>query len=153
MAMQFLSTGTHVLIADGAKALVLRNAGDAHAPRLECLEHHAIDNPPNREQAADAPGVIDGPGHAPRAAMEQTDYRARASEAFLRGLLRDLEGRAQAGDLDRLVIAAPPAQLGVLRSAMGPGLARCLIAALPKGLAAHPLPDITRIIAQDLQAA
>lgn len=149
-AMLFLTTGTWVVVADGAKALLLENTGTAEAPQLRVVKKTAIDNPPTREQGTDQPGRMDGPGGAPRSAMEQTDFHRLAEEGFARDLAGDLEARLEAGEMKRLVLAAPPQMLGSLRAAMGPALAGAVIAELPKTLTGHPTAEIAKIVAGDL---
>lgn len=150
--MLFLTTGTWVVVADGAKALLLENTGTAEAPQLRVVEKMAIDNPPTREQGTDQPGRMDGPGGAPRSAMEQTDFHRLAEEGFARDLAAGLGARLEAGEMKRLVLAAPPQMLGSLRAAMGPALAGAVVAELPKTLTGHPTPEIARIVAAELAA-
>jgi len=150
--MLFLTTGTWVVVADGAKALLLENTGTAEAPQLRVVEKMAIDNPPTREQGTDQPGRMDGPGGAPGSAMEGTDFHRLAEEDFARDLAADLEARIGAGAMKRLVLAAPPQMLGSLRAAMGPALAGAVVAELPKTLTGHPTPEIARIVAAELAA-
>ncbi|GGH46852.1 host attachment protein [Frigidibacter albus] len=150
--MLFLTTGTWVVVADGAKALLLENTGTAEAPQLRVAGKAAIDNPPTREQGTDQPGRRDGPGGAPGSAMEQTDFHRLGEEAFARDLVADLETRLAAGEMKRLVLAAPPQMLGSLRAAMGPALAGAVIAELPKTLTGHPTPEIAKIVADHLAA-
>lgn len=150
--MLFLKTGTWVVVADGAKALLLENAGTAETPELRLVDKAAIDNPPTREQGTDQPGRIDAPGGGPRSAMEQTDFHRLAEQDFARHLAADLEARRAVGEIGRLVLVAPPQMLGSLRAAMAQGLAGAVIAELPKTLTGHPLPEIARIVAEDLAA-
>lgn len=151
-AMLFLTTGTWVVAADGAKALMLENTGTAEAPQLRVVSKTGIDNPPTREQGTDQPGRMDGPAGAPRSAMEPTDFHRLAEQDFARDLAADLEARRAAGDLSRLVLVAPPQMLGSLRAAMARGLADAVIAELPKTLTGHPTPEIAKIVADELAA-
>lgn len=148
--MLFLTTGTWVVVADGAKALLLENTGTTEAPQLRLVAKASIDNPPTREQGTDQPGRMDGPAGAPGSAMEQTDFHRLAEEGFARDLAADLEARLAAGEMKRLVLAAPPQMLGSLRAAMGAGLASAVVAELPKTLTGQPTPEIAKIVAADL---
>ncbi|RUY28340.1 Host attachment protein, partial [Mesorhizobium sp. M7A.F.Ca.CA.001.13.2.1] len=51
-----LKHGIWVIVADGEKALFLRNAGDNKYPNLEVVQEMQQDNPPTREQGSDSPG-------------------------------------------------------------------------------------------------
>lgn len=53
-----LKHDTWVLVADGEKALFLRNEGDAEYPNLEVVREMHDDNPPTREQGTDQPGPL-----------------------------------------------------------------------------------------------
>ena len=69
--MNRLHNNARVLIADGARALVLRNDGDAVSLNLKLVKSYGQDNPPTHEQGADKPGRInDSLGR--RSAMEAT---------------------------------------------------------------------------------
>lgn len=69
-----LKHGTWVMVADGEKALFLRNAGDNKYPNLEVVQEIQQDNPPTREQGSDSPGRYnDGPS-VHRSAVEDTDW-------------------------------------------------------------------------------
>ena len=149
--MLFLTTGTWVVVADGAKALLLENTGTAEAPQLRVVEKMAIDNPPTREQGTDQAGRMSGPGGA--SVMGGTDFHRLAEEGFARKLAEALEARVAAGEVKRLVLAAPPQMLGSLRAAMGPALAEAVVAELPKTLTGHPLPEIGKLVAAELAAA
>ncbi|TGS34727.1 Host attachment protein, partial [bacterium M00.F.Ca.ET.180.01.1.1] len=57
-----LKHGIWVLVADGEKALLLKNAGDTKFPNLEVVQVMEQENPPTREQGSDSPGRYnDGP--------------------------------------------------------------------------------------------
>ncbi|MGO4843498.1 host attachment protein, partial [Rhizobiaceae sp. 2RAB30] len=57
-----LKRGTWVLVADGEKALFLKNSGDAVNPNLDVARKMNEENPPTREQGSDRPGrYSDGP--------------------------------------------------------------------------------------------
>ena len=89
--------GEWVVVCDGAKALVLQNAGDAKFPNLKTLEVFEQKDPPTHEQGADRPGRTNasvGPG---RSAVSQTDWHDRAEEAFLTKLAHHLDAAVAAG--------------------------------------------------------
>jgi len=69
-------------VADGRKALLLRNVGNELHPSL--MLEASFDAPPNprtHEQGTDTPGRAITLGR--RSAMEQTDWHLRAEEAFV----------------------------------------------------------------------
>ncbi|MEQ9258956.1 MAG: host attachment protein [Roseovarius sp.] len=54
--MATLTHGTWVLIADGEKALFLRNDLDEISPDLNVIRQEKQENPPDRDQGTDSPG-------------------------------------------------------------------------------------------------
>lgn len=87
-------------------------------------EAHAL-----REVMADAPGRVQnsvGPG---RAAMEYASDPLRAEkEAFCDTILEKLEAHLRSGAYDRLVVAAGPEMLGILRERRSDALAGVTVA-------------------------
>lgn len=150
--MKFLTTGSWIMVADGAKALLLENRGSVAEPELRLIEKNEIDNPPTHEQGTDAPGRMHVPVGGQASAAEQTDYHALAEVAFARDLARGLSRRlARDTAANRyLVLVAPPAMLGHLRRELDTGSACRVLAELPKSLTGHPVPKIARIVADDL---
>lgn len=55
-----------------------------------------------------------------------------------------LMGHAQ--EFAALVVVAPPRMPGDLRAAMHPEVTERIVAEIPKDLAGHPLPEITRLL-------
>jgi len=47
-----------VLVCDGARALLFRNAGDAELVNLETVEHFAVSVPPAHDLGTDRPGRV-----------------------------------------------------------------------------------------------
>ena len=57
-----LKPGLWVMVADGEKALFLKNEGDGLYPNLRLVQEMKQDNPATREQGSDSPGRHnDGP--------------------------------------------------------------------------------------------
>lgn len=140
-----LTHGTWVLVADGEKALLLENIGDADLPVLELRRLREQDNPPTSEQGTDRPGrASDGPsGH--RSAFEETDWHRLAEDRFAHDLADMLRRRADR--FDRLIVAAAPRVLGELRKVIHSEVARRIVAEVATDLTNHPLDEIAMIIA------
>jgi protein required for attachment to host cells len=139
--------GALVLVADGRKALLLRNAGGAATPVL-VVEHamEAPDNPPDRDQGSDAPGRI-AKGEARRAAVGAAPMHDRAEAAFAAAAVAALASLVSASPPCDLILVAPPRTLSALRRAM-PGRLRARVAGeMAKDLVDHPLPELTRALA------
>src|SRR5690606_28308351 len=63
-----------VVVADGEKALFLRNEGDEKYPNLEVFREISEENPPTHDQGTDRPGrFTDGGGNVHKSAVQETD--------------------------------------------------------------------------------
>lgn len=136
-----------VMVVDGGKMLLFRNHGDAAYPHLEVEEALELNNPPDREQASDAPGRAYSSAGTARSAMENTDFHALEEARFAADAMHRLNDRALANDFESLIIVAPPRTLGTLRQHYHKALKSRLAAELPKDLSGHPVSEIEDIIA------
>jgi protein required for attachment to host cells len=134
-----------VLVADGEKALFLRNEGDAQYPNLQVVRKLREENPPTREQGTDAPGRT-GLGGTPTSAMEETDWHRIAKERFADEIAERLYAMAHRGDFDRIVLVAPPAVLGAMRQKLHKEVTERIEAEVPKTLTGHPVDQIEKIL-------
>ncbi|MFV0359182.1 host attachment protein [Tropicimonas sp.] len=148
--MTRISHGTWVLIADGEKALFLRNDLDAQNPDLNLVIEKRQDDPPNREQQSDRPGRRADGGDNQRSAMEEADWHRLAKERFADELARLLYSKAHDGAFTRLVIVAPPVVLGELRRRLHKEVADKVVAEIPKTLTNVPLDRIEKSLKDDL---
>ena len=133
-----------VVVCDGAKALMLENAGDATMPDLKTREVHEQKNPPTHELGTDAPGRAAGVDGKSRSAVGQTDWHARNEHAFLENLAKKLEAKVNAGTVKSIVLIAPPRVLGVLRAACSAALKNVVRAEIDKDLVGVPVHEIER---------
>jgi protein required for attachment to host cells len=137
-----------VLVADGRKALVLRNRGDDVHPNLEVdttLESPA--NPATHEQGADRPGRAFASVGEHRSAVGQTDWHAKAEHEFAGEIASLLERRCRAGSIKRLIVVAAPHTLASLRGAFSKGVAECVVAEIDKDFTKHPVYELEKSLA------
>lgn len=135
-----------ILVGDGEKALLLRNAGDALQPSLETMEVLEHENPPTREQGTDRPGRFEDTGVRQRSAVEQTDWHRLEKERFAGTLADTLYKAAHAKAYDRLIIVAPPKVLGDLRRNLHQEVEQRIVGTLDKTLTNHPVGDIEKVL-------
>ena len=126
-----------ILICDSRKALLLRNSGSAIRPKLDVLDH--LEDGGEANEMSDRPGrrYDGGAGSAPfrpKSAMEMPDLARQSAIAFAEKLIDHLERLQKSEPVDEMLIAAPPAFLGILRERMPPGLAQLVTAEVPKHL-------------------
>jgi len=143
-----IASGCLVLVADGEKALFMRNIGDAKAPHLEVERKEEQDNPPTREQAANRRGrMFDGTGH--KSAVDDTDWHELAKDRFAHDLADMLYKRAHRGDFEELIVAADPSTLGELRKEWHQEVEQRIVAEIDKDLTNHDMADIEKLIAKN----
>jgi protein required for attachment to host cells len=144
MSELLIHSGEWVVVCDGAKALVLENAGDAKFPNLKTLEVFEQKDLPTREIGSGQPGRAYSPAGHGRSAIEQTDWHSQAEEAFLTGLVHHLDAAVTAGKTKSLIIVAPPRALGVLRPAYSHSLKNAVRAEVDKDLVKMPVHEIEK---------
>ena len=135
-----------VVVANGEKALFMRNEGDGEYPNLEVFREEEIDNPPNREQAANRRGRQSDSTSNRRYAYEDTDWKQLGKERFAKDLAEILYKRAHANKFDKLVIAADPSTLGELRKEFHQAVTDRIIHEVPKDLTNHPMDEMEKVL-------
>jgi protein required for attachment to host cells len=135
-----------VLVADGEKALFLRNEGDAQYPNLQVVRKVREENPATREQGTDQPGRYGQGNGSPMGAMEETDWHRIAKERFADEIAQQLYKMAHRGDFERIVLVAPPAVLGEMRQKLHKEVAGRVEAEIPKTLTGHPVDQIEKVL-------
>ena len=135
-----------VVVANGEKALFMRNEGDGEYPNFEVFREEEIDNPPNREQAANRRGRQSDSASNRRFAYEDTDWKQLGKERFAKDLAEILYKRAHANKFDKLVLAADPSTLGELRKELHQAVTDRLIHEVPKDLTNHPLDEMEKVL-------
>ncbi|HXD43852.1 MAG TPA: host attachment protein [Pseudolabrys sp.] len=136
--------GEWVVVCDGAKALVLQNAGDAKFPNLKTLEVFEQKHPSTHEQGADRPGRTNGAAGTIRSAVGQTDWHDQSEQQFLSRLAHHLDAAIGAGKTKSLIVIAPPRALGMLRPVYSHALKGALRAEVDKDFVKLPVHEIER---------
>jgi protein required for attachment to host cells len=142
-----IHSGDWVVVCDGTKALILKNAGDAISPNLKAKEVHAQPDPKTSEQGTDAPGRSISSVGSRRSAMEQTDWHDQAEQQFLADLAKRLDAAVTAGETKSLIVIAPPRALGVLRQAFTATVRNAIRAEIDKDYVKMPVYEIEKHLA------
>ena len=142
-----IHSGDWVVVCDGAKALILENAGDAISPNLKTREVHAQPDSKTSEQGTDAPGRSINSNGSRRSAMEQTDWHAQAEQQFLVDLAKRLDAAVTTGETKSLIVIAPPRALGLLRQAFSAAVRNAIRAEIDKDYVKMPLYEIEKHLA------
>jgi len=114
--MPTLTNGTWVLIADGEKALFLRNDLDEINPGLTVVRLEEQEILRGSGYTHDRPGRKPDLGPGQRSAMETPDWHALAKERFADEMADILYRYAYRGTFERIVLVAPSRILGELRA-------------------------------------
>ena len=135
-----------VLVADGRKALFLRNEGDGVHPNLVVEKAEEIVNPADRDQKTDAPGRASGGIGGRTNTMDEVDFHQQEEDRFAADIGAMLKSRALANEFESLIIAAPAKTLGELRKHYHVEVENRLAGEIAKDLTGHPLPDIEKAL-------
>ncbi|WP_108259938.1 host attachment family protein [Mangrovicoccus ximenensis] len=147
-----LKTGTWVLVADGEKALFLRNIGDELDMNLAVISKEEQENPQAQDWKTDRAGRFnDGPSPQ-RSAVEETDWHQLEKERFAADLAEMLYKAAHRGRFDRLVILASRPVLATLRKELHQAVTGRLVLDIPKVVTNVPLDEIERIVSREMAA-
>lgn len=141
--------GDWIVVCDGAKALILENDGDEMFPNLRTREVREEKHAPTREQGTERPGRVHEATNASRSAVEQTDWKGLAEEAFLQDLAKSLDAEIATHKVKKVHIVAAPKALGVLRQAYGGALKAALGQEVPKDFVSMPVHEIERQLTGD----
>jgi protein required for attachment to host cells len=142
-----IHNGDWVVVCDGAKALILENAGDAVALNLKTKEVRTQPDPKTHEEGTDKPGRAFNSIDGRRSAMEQTDWHEQDEERFLIDLSKRLNAAVMAGEAKSLVLVAPPRALGVIRQAATANLRKAVRAEIDKDFVRMPVHEIEKHLA------
>ena len=150
--MTKITNGTWVVVADGEKALFLRNVTDGENPNLEVIRKEEQDNPKDIDQSANRPGRVHQSANHGRSAYEDTDWHELAKDRFAADLADILYERAHKGKFDSIVLVAAPNVLGELRDQLHQEVTDKVVGEIPKTLTNHPIDEIEKIVKSDLAA-
>lgn len=136
--------GEWVVVCDGAKALILENAGDAKFPNLKTVEVFEQESLATHELGTDAPGRSHSSlGHG-RSSVTQTDWHDQAERTFLTQLAKRLDTALGAGKTRSLIVVAPPRALGMIRDAYTPAVRAAVRAEVDKDFVKLPVYEIEK---------
>ena len=142
-----IESGDWVVVCDGAKALILENAGDEVFPNLRTKEVHAQPEAHIRGEAADVAGKKHQLG-TPRAGVDPKTGQDQSEQAFLQDLAGRLDAALGAGETKSLVIVAAPKALGMLRAAYSPALRGAVRREIDKDFVRMPVHEIEKHLTQ-----
>lgn len=135
-----------VMVADGKKALFLRNKGDENQIDLRTEAHDEREDRKDREIKTDAPGTQSPRVGIGRDTMAETDFHQQEEDIWIKDAAEELKVRALRNDFDALAIIAPPKALGVLRKELHKEVEKRIVLTLNKEMTGRPIPDIEELL-------
>ena len=140
-----------VLVADGTKALFLRNHGDQNQIDLRTESHDKRQDRKDRELKTDAPGTAavrfsSGGAEVFRPAMSETDFHQQEEDRWIKDAAEELKKRALRNDFDTLAIIAPPKALGYLKKCLHKEVEKRIVVTINKEMTDRPIPDIEELL-------
>ena len=136
--------GEWVVVCDGAKALVLENAGDAKFPNLKTVEVFEQKDLPTHELGTDKPGRATVRSAMAAARSSRPTGTIRRSSSFPRQARPAARRRVAAGKTKSLIVVAPPRALGMMRPAYSHALRGAVRAEIDKDLVKMPVHEIEK---------
>ena len=142
-----IHAGDWVVVCDGAKALILENAGDAIALNLKTKEVHQQPDESTHAQGTAPPGRTHSSVGNRRGAVEQTDWHDQSEQRFLADLADRLDAAVTAGEAKSMVVVAPPRALGMLRQSFSASVRNTVRAEIDKDFVKMPVHEIEKHLA------
>ncbi len=143
-----LNHDTLVLVADGRKALFLRNHGGGGQIDLRTASHRQRDDRKNSDIKTAPSGQSPAPGgtRLGGGTMGEPDFHQLEEDRFARDLAEKINGMALAGYFDDLVVVAPARTMGELRPLWHKETARRIGGEHVKEMTDRPLADIEALL-------
>jgi protein required for attachment to host cells len=136
-----------VVVADGEKALFLRNEGDSEYPNLQVMREMNEENPRTNGEGDEKPGRNFDGANGNKSAFEESDWHRMGKERFADDIAEKLYLLAHRGKFQKIVLVAPPVVLGEMRKVLHKEVSERVVGEVPKTLTNHPVPEIERILA------
>ena len=143
-----LPTNALILVADGRKALFLRNQGDEQRIDLRTASHRERDDRKDSDIKTDASGQSPAPAGTglPGGTMGEPDFHQQEEDRFARDLAEKINAMALAGQFDALVVVAPARTMGELRPLWHKEVSARILGEHVKEMTDRPIPDIEALL-------
>jgi protein required for attachment to host cells len=144
MSALLIKHGEWVVVCDGAKALILENAGDIKFPNLKTVQVFEQEDLPTHLLGADKPGRTHSSVGYGSSAVTQTDWHNQSEQAFLTKIAQHLDAAVASGKAKSLIVVAPPRALGMIRPAYSQALKGAIRAEVDKDFVKMPVHEIEK---------
>ena len=141
--MRIKAKRTWILVADGARAHVVANAGPGTGLKVVPGSDIRVELLPTRAIGTDRPGrAQESVGGARHAIAPRVDWHQQQKEQFARAIARKMDAGAARGRFEKLILVAPPQTLGEIRAALKPETMKRVAAEINKDLTQVPIPEL-----------
>lgn len=139
---------TLVLVADGRKALFLRNQGNAQQIDLRTASHEEREDRKNSDFKTAPSGQSPAPGGTGLSGgtMGEPDFHQQEEDRFAQDIAKTINAMALAGRFDALVVVAPARTMGELRPLWHKEVTRRILGEHVKEMTDRPLADIEALL-------
>ncbi len=145
--MKVLSTDL-VALLDGQRLVLARNMAGNGDVSLAIVESIATKNPPSRALGRDRPGrTLDGAGDR-RTGYAQIDPHEANEAQFIEGAIQTIEQHRTLGGYSRVILAAAPKALGILRTQLSHHPSPVPLIEVPKNYTKTPIAEVSRFLAE-----
>jgi protein required for attachment to host cells len=142
---------TWIAVADGNRATVYQNSGPSRGLEIIPGRGGHQDVPPSHEILSDSAGRMGSAGARGGAAMDAgADPHEREEARFAERFAEEINRAALEQQFDRLILAAPPRTLGILRKSLSEKATRRLTAEIDKDLTKTSRDDLAEHLADHL---
>ena len=141
--MRIKTARTWILVADGARAHVVVNAGPGTGLKVVPGSEIRVDLLPSRAIGTDRPGrARESVGGARHAITPRVDWHQQQKEQFAIAIARKMDAGAARGSFAKLILVAPARTLGEIRAQLKPATKKRVAAEIDKDLTQVPIPDL-----------
>ncbi len=145
--MKVLSTDL-VALLDGQRLVLARNAAHNGVINLVIVESISAEHGPARALGHDRPGrTLDGAGNR-RTAYAQIDPHEAEEAQFIQDAIQTIEHHRQLGGYSRVILAAAPKALGILRTQLSHRASPVPFIEVPKNYTKTPIAEVSRFLAE-----
>lgn len=143
-----LPSNALVLVADGRKALFLRNQGDDRQIDLRTTSHQEREDRKDSDIKTDAAGQSPAPAGTGLAGgtMGEADFHQQEEDRFAREIAEKINAMALAGKFDALVVVAPARTMGELRPLWHKETSARIVGEHVKEMTDRPISDIEALL-------
>ena len=138
-----------VLVADGRKALFLRNRGDEQRIDLRTASHRTREDRKDSDIKTAPAGQSPAPAGTglPGGTMGEPDFHQQEEDRFAHDLAEKVNAMALDGQFDALVVVAPARTIGELRPLWHKEVGARIVGEHVKEMTDRPIPDIEALLA------